>query len=80
MARGWRLEATRWISEGGSGSRGLNSTLPIFFLATVITLSIIAAIIFSCADGASKDKTSAGDDHPTYGSTCGAGCGAACGG
>ncbi|TKY44747.1 hypothetical protein E2542_SST31025 [Spatholobus suberectus] len=36
------------------------------------------AIIFSCADGVSKEKTSAADQEP-YGAGCGAGCGAECG-
>ncbi|KAF3431925.1 hypothetical protein FNV43_RR26661 [Rhamnella rubrinervis] len=45
--------------------------------AALISVALIWAIIFSCADGASKDKASA--THDTYGSTCG-GCGAACGG
>ncbi|RDX95327.1 hypothetical protein CR513_22170, partial [Mucuna pruriens] len=36
------------------------------------------AIIFSCADGVSKEKTSAADQEP-YGAGCAAGCGAGCG-
>ncbi|KAJ9140790.1 hypothetical protein P3X46_031394 [Hevea brasiliensis] len=47
--------------------------------AALITLSILTAIIFSCAQGASKDKASAAHTD-TYGATCLAGCGADCGG
>ena len=52
------------------------SSAAILFWAAIITLSIIASVILSCAGGASKDKATTTD---TYGSTC-AGCGAACGG
>ncbi|KAJ1387730.1 hypothetical protein SESBI_39718 [Sesbania bispinosa] len=44
----------------------------------LVTLCIISAIIFSCADGISKEKTSAADPEP-YGAGCAAGCGAGCG-
>ncbi|KAJ6891078.1 hypothetical protein NC651_024551 [Populus alba x Populus x berolinensis] len=53
------------------------SSAALLFWAAIVTLSIIASVILSCAGGASKDKAST-TDH-TYGSTC-AGCGAACGG
>ncbi|XXG45366.1 hypothetical protein AAC387_Pa02g0468 [Persea americana] len=43
----------------------------------VVTLSLILAVLFSCAGGASKDRTSASD--AAYGAGCGADCGAACG-
>lgn len=52
------------------------SSAALFFWAAIVTLSIIASVILSCAGGASKDKASTTD---TYGTTC-AGCGAACGG
>lgn len=44
----------------------------------LVTFCIISTIIFSCADGASKEKTSAADQEP-YGAGCSAGCGAGCG-
>ncbi|KAK8655945.1 hypothetical protein V6N13_108508 [Hibiscus sabdariffa] len=52
--------------------------------AALVTLSSISAMIFSCADGVSKEKTASGDSE-FYGGGCtagcgGAGCGAACGG
>ncbi|KAK8627855.1 hypothetical protein V6N13_135453 [Hibiscus sabdariffa] len=52
--------------------------------AALVTLSSISAMIFSCADGVSKEKTTSGDSE-FYGGGCtagcgGAGCGAACGG
>ncbi|CAL0323953.1 unnamed protein product [Lupinus luteus] len=37
------------------------------------------AIIFSCADGVSKEKTSAADQESYYGAGCAAACGAGCG-
>lgn len=44
----------------------------------LVTLCIMSAIVFSCADGISKEKTSAADPEP-YGAGCGAECGADCG-
>ncbi|XP_059670959.1 uncharacterized protein LOC132316502 [Cornus florida] len=44
-----------------------------------IILSLISAIIFSCAEGASRDKNSAGEPS-AYGAECTAGCGGGCGG
>ncbi|RYR57213.1 hypothetical protein HN51_008795 [Arachis hypogaea] len=40
---------------------------------------IISAMIFSCADGVSKDRTAAASDPEPYGAGCGAECGAGCG-
>ncbi|XVF53868.1 hypothetical protein PTKIN_Ptkin05aG0134000 [Pterospermum kingtungense] len=56
----------------------------LVFWAAMLTVSLISAIIFSCADGVSRDKTTSGDTN-FYGgggaAGCGgAGCGAACGG
>ncbi|KAK8487372.1 hypothetical protein V6N11_021444 [Hibiscus sabdariffa] len=54
--------------------------------AARVTLSLILAMIFSCADGVSKEKTTSSVDASVYGgagctASCGgAGCGAACGG
>ncbi|OAY31368.1 hypothetical protein MANES_14G106800v8 [Manihot esculenta] len=72
MAWGWK-EAIR----GGGRSGGGEALLLCW--AALITLSILTAIVFSCAGGASKDKASA-THTDTYGATCAAGCGAACGG
>ncbi|KAF1886683.1 hypothetical protein Lal_00045918 [Lupinus albus] len=45
----------------------------------MISLCIISAIIFFCADGVSKQKNSAADPEPYYGAGCAAACGAGCG-
>ena len=49
----------------------------LVFWAALLIVSLISAIIFSCADGVSKDKTTSGDTD-FYGGGCAAGCGAAC--
>ncbi|KAJ0038507.1 hypothetical protein Pint_22087 [Pistacia integerrima] len=78
MVRGWKEMMIR--GEGGGSSEGLSlSNAVLFFCAVIVTLSVISAVIFSCAGGASKDEAS--NSHAeAYSSTCVAGCGAACGG
>lgn len=61
--------------DGGAGDIG--HACLVFWLA-LVTLSLISVIIFSCADGVSKDKTSTADTEYDGGG-CTAGCGAACG-
>ncbi|KAF5745243.1 hypothetical protein HS088_TW07G00826 [Tripterygium wilfordii] len=74
MARLWKEAAGgNW---GGDGE-GLSSAIGVLW-AVLVILSVVGTIIFSCADGASKEKASA--TAVAYGSTCAAGCGAACGG
>lgn len=52
----------------------------VFLLwAVLVTLSIISAVVFSCAGGASKDKASTTNADAAYASNCAAECGAACG-
>ena len=53
----------------------------LVFWAVLVTMSIISAIVFSCADGISKEKsaTTTTDTDLYGGSACAAGCGAACG-
>ncbi|MBA0739593.1 hypothetical protein Gogos_012849 [Gossypium gossypioides] len=65
------------VDGGGIGG------LFLVLWAAFLTLSSISAILFSCADGVSKEKTDSGDTN-FYGGGCtagcgGAGCGAACG-
>ncbi|KAF5751896.1 hypothetical protein HS088_TW02G00915 [Tripterygium wilfordii] len=75
MVRLWKEAAGgNW---GGDGE-GLTGGIGLFWTLLVI-LYIVGAIIFSCADGASRDKASA-TNADAYGSTCAAGCGAACAG
>lgn len=38
----------------------------------LVTLCIILAVVFSCEDGVSKEKTSAAADSKPYGAACGA--------
>lgn len=71
------------IDEDAAGS-SIGGVFLIFW-AALLTVSLISAIIFSCADGVSKEKASTSGDTNTYGGGCaagcgGAGCGAACGG
>ncbi|KAM6569206.1 hypothetical protein CsatB_017191 [Cannabis sativa] len=73
MVRLWREVAN---VDGGVGT-GSGAFL-IFLLGFLVTLCILSTIIFSCADGVSKEKTSQGDTE-LYGGGCAAGCGAGCG-
>ncbi|CAK7349685.1 unnamed protein product [Dovyalis caffra] len=65
------------IVDGSGGIDG--SCLVVLLWAVLLTLSLLSALIFSCADGVSKDKSSE-VDSTVYGGGCAAGCGAACGG
>lgn len=71
MVREWKGEID-WDGVGGSIIIAMWGILVIFCL--------ISAIIFSCADGASRDKAAAADSTATYAGGCAADCGAACGG
>ncbi|KAL9664400.1 hypothetical protein QQ045_019800 [Rhodiola kirilowii] len=66
MARDWGGEhASSKFEEGFA-----------IFWAAMFSISIILAAVFSCADGAGRDKASHGDH---YGTSCAGGCGAGCG-
>lgn len=56
------------------------SGLFLMFWPVLIVSSLVSAIIFLCADGASKDKSSADDSNVCGGTMCGGECGAGCGG
>jgi hypothetical protein len=58
---------------GGGNGESLSSVVFIFWSALVM-LSLVTAIIFACADGASKDKTSASHTGAPC-AACGGGCG-----
>lgn len=75
MVREWKSVA----EDGGGGNiyGGFADHAIIIFWAALLTFSIITTLIFSCADGASKDKLSHPDNHA---SACGGGCGGGCGG
>lgn len=70
--------------KGGGGSYGEELGRVVFVLwAALVTLSLLAAIIFFCADGMPKDTIKASADNNYgigHGSTCTAACGAGCGG
>lgn len=76
MVRGW-TEVAHSQGGTGSGTEGIGSTLLVFWVA-ILSICVISTIIFSCADGASRDK----DPHTdTYAAGCAAAaCGAGCGG
>jgi len=61
--------------------QGGREQLPIQTLVFVLclTLSLLAAIIFFCADGLHKNSKRNSEDN-NNGSACTAGCGSACGG
>ncbi|GMJ09723.1 hypothetical protein HRI_004641500 [Hibiscus trionum] len=75
MVRLWNQGAR--VVDGGATGEDFSSVF-LMLWAALVALSLITAIVFSCAGGASKDKASA--THDTYGSTCAAGCGGGCGG
>uniref|UniRef100_A0A7N2KLP8 Transmembrane protein n=1 Tax=Quercus lobata TaxID=97700 RepID=A0A7N2KLP8_QUELO len=72
----WREVVPRDASGNGES---LSSEVVFIIWGVLVMLSLITAAIFSCADGASKDKTSA-THNDAYGAACAAGCGGACGG
>ncbi|KAE8716180.1 hypothetical protein F3Y22_tig00110156pilonHSYRG00525 [Hibiscus syriacus] len=74
MVRLWK-QGVR-VVDGGATEEFSGAFLMLW--AALVALSLVTAILLSCAGGASKDKASA--THDTYGSACAAGCGAGCGG
>ncbi|KAK8636670.1 hypothetical protein V6N13_124411 [Hibiscus sabdariffa] len=68
----------RVLNQGVGVVDGGATSAFLVLWAALVALSLITAIVFSCAGGASKDKAST--THDTYGSACAAGCGAGCGG
>ncbi|GLT48875.1 hypothetical protein SLA2020_224660 [Shorea laevis] len=72
MEREWK-DATAAEDEGGIG--GMISGVYLVIWAALLSLCIISAMIFSCAEGVSKnDRTG---DSNLYGGGCAAGCGGA---
>lgn len=81
MVRQWK-EMGLTTQQGGGGSYGeeLGSFVFVLFGA-IVTFSLLAGIMFMCADGISKDSTRASTaNNYGNGTTCGGGCGAGCGG
>ncbi|KAJ8631017.1 hypothetical protein MRB53_024340 [Persea americana] len=58
---------------------GIGGGAMLMLWVGLVTLSLICATIFFCADGAPKHKATATDHHGAYSPDCTAGCGAACG-
>ncbi|XP_015578269.3 uncharacterized protein LOC107261705 [Ricinus communis] len=79
MVRQWKEAFT--IEGGSTSAGGLGKVCLVLWLA-LVTLSLLSAIIFSCAEGVSNkdDDKSPEVDATLYGGGCAAGCGAACGG
>nr|DAD31875.1 TPA_asm: hypothetical protein HUJ06_010726 [Nelumbo nucifera] len=76
MARQWKeMVVVLGVGDGRNGGVGFPGVL---FLVILATLSLISVVIFSCADGASKDRTAAAESN-VYSGGCAAGCGAECG-
>lgn len=73
MAREWR-EVTNLEARLGM----FGNVCGILWVALVM-FCVMSAIIFSCAEGVSKEKTSGAAESEPYGAPCGAECGAACG-
>ncbi|KAK6921699.1 hypothetical protein RJ641_012206 [Dillenia turbinata] len=74
MVREWE-EAVRL----GREDHEVLSKVVIVLWVAIIMVSLVSAIIFSCADGMPKEKA-ASHHADTYGAGCAAGCGAGCGG
>ncbi|PHU01985.1 hypothetical protein BC332_27236 [Capsicum chinense] len=74
------LRAT--VGINWEGIRGVgdvtNGSFWGMWLMVLVCLCIISTIIFSCADGVSKEKDAA-THTDNYAAGCGTGCGAACG-
>lgn len=68
-----------WREVVSGNGESLSSEVIFIIWGALVMLSLITAVIFSCADGASKDKASA-THNDGYGAACAAGCGGACGG
>lgn len=90
MVRDWKeLLARRGHGDGGAGSGEISLSsssssaafVMLLLWAAFVTFAVISAVIFSCADGVPKDKTSSSATHTgTHGATCAAaGCSAGCG-
>lgn len=67
----------RGAATGVPGS-GFGAGLLAYLWFALLSVCIISAIVFSCADGVPKEKTSTADTE-LYGGGCAAGCGAGCG-
>ncbi|KAJ9174015.1 hypothetical protein P3X46_017090 [Hevea brasiliensis] len=77
MVRQWK-EAITTVG-GGGGEVISGGCLVLVLWVGLLTISVISTIIFSCAEGVSKDNKSSEVDTSLYGGGCGAECGAACG-
>lgn len=75
MVREWREEKVEMFGNG------YGFEYAMLWIAILVSFCMISAIMFSCAQGVSKPKTtnSADSEHYDYGAACGAGCGGACG-
>lgn len=70
------------VTVGSWERRGVEDIAQVgiwgLWLMILVSLCIISTLIFSCADGISKEKE-ATTHTDNYGAGCGAGCGATCG-
>ncbi|GMN38637.1 hypothetical protein TIFTF001_007869 [Ficus carica] len=80
MVREWRGLAGVLGGERGASESFLSGVVFVV-MAALLSLAVITAVVFSCADGASKDKASAAHTDTYGGTACAAGCGGGgCGG
>lgn len=76
MARGWRSIGS-WDGNGGGA---LESSVVLILWAAFLSMCLLLAVLASCADGATRDKTQTINNYTATATGCGAGCGGACGG
>lgn len=75
MVRVWN-----WKELAGEGGGERLSGLVLVLWGALVSMALIWAVVLACADGASKEKSSAGQTDNYGGTACGAGCGGGCGG
>ncbi|KAJ4826522.1 hypothetical protein Tsubulata_023965 [Turnera subulata] len=68
------------LSMNRGGFNNVVGSVYVVLWAVLLTVALLSTIIFSCADGVSRDKDPHEFDSNVYGGGGCAGCGAACGG
>lgn len=76
MAKGWRSVGS-WDGNGGGA---LESNVVFILWAALLSMCLLLAVLASCADGATRDKTQSINNYSATATACGAACGGACGG
>ncbi|PON86986.1 hypothetical protein TorRG33x02_172330 [Trema orientale] len=63
-----------WKESAGEGGESFSGFVLVLW-AALVSLALISAVVFGCADGASKEKASAAHTDTYGGTACAAGCG-----